>query len=305
MEWKGPLTNSWYFLLFWLSIWACKADFKTLPSGLKYQFVVQKNALVAQEGEYLMIDLTARSLKTDSVLFSTAAHQTLLPYRHDSYRLAVGTDDPLEAGFHLMGLGDSVLFLAKAEALSTTVFAGSLPQMEPQEEILLCAKAVSILPYQEYKQWQKRQIEQRERDFRAQQTRLSAQQKAEIRSLLAGQGKEYIVRPSGIAYYLLKSGSGPKPRSGDSVRFHYTVRYADGTPLKGALGRSGQDGQTFVLGKTEAMPCWQESLSLLSGGAQGRFYFPSSCLEGVAGKPDIRLDAILIVDLELESVQGS
>lgn len=294
--------NSMIWMAFLWLCCGCDNEFELHPSGLQYQFVVKKNTRTAQEGEYLMLNLTVRTADTDSVIYSTTDQETLYPYRHDSYRMQVGTDNLLDYGFQQMGLGDSVLFLLSAKDLAQASFAPSLYGLDADRSLLIMAKSVSILPYPAYRSWQKRQTERRDKQNRLAADKQMSADQALIRKLLKEQHQEHSFTPSGVGYYLEQQGTGIPGQAGDTVHIRYSIHYADGTLLPAEIGQSGPEGKSFILGKSSVLPCWDEVISLLPAGAKGQFYFPSSCTQGGAVRNGIRPAAVLVIDLELNSI---
>ncbi len=282
---------------------ACDEGFTTIESGVKYKIYSKKGAVHANDGEYLMIDLSAKTTNDDSLLFSTSALNTLLPLRYDSYKMKIGVDNPLEEIFYQMGLGDSALVQLMAKELINTSFASALPHsLIFEEEVEIAAKVISILPYQEYKKWQERQLANRKNVLQEEASEQLEKDRLAIKEILEEQNIPYKITKSGIGYYLENKGTGQKPVAGDSVHFNYSIQYTDGTQLAGDLGQSGDDGKSFVIGNSNVLPCWQESICLLSVGGKGRFFFPSGCAFGGSGAYGVRPNEVLVIDLELESI---
>lgn len=281
----------------------CDAGYDRLPSGLEYRFVTQRDSIRPAEGEYLMMDLRVITAD-DSVLFSTQQFGTLFPFRYDTYKMQIGLDNPLEEGFHLMSLGDSVHFRMPADKLYRSSFSVQLPDsLDSQQPVSVYARAVDIYDYESYRRWRAEQAQARSNQLRATQNGLRMEEKAAIEGLLEGEGQDYQFTDSGIGYYLVNPGKGSTPEMNDTVRFTYEVRYQDNTRLPGDLGSSAGEGNSIVLGTQQVLPCWEEIIALLSEGGKGRFYFPSYCAASVSGTRGLRPNEILIVDLQLISIR--
>jgi FKBP-type peptidyl-prolyl cis-trans isomerase FklB len=138
---------------------------------------------------------------------------------------------------------------------------------------------------------------------RAQQAALAAQtNKTQGEAFLKdNQGKPGIITlPSGLQYEVLTRGTGPKPRSTDSVVCNYTGRLLDGTEFDS----SARHGGPATLQVDGVIKGWTEALQLMPTGSKWRIFVPSNLAYGAQGAgQDIGPNATLVFEIELLSVQ--
>ena len=160
----------------------------------------------------------------------------------------------------------------------TTVFAGNMPEIMPDE-------ANNIL--QDY--FEKLQKE-----------RGSKAKAAGEKFLAENKDKEGVVAlPSGLQYKILKEGNGPKPKASDTVKCHYEGRLIDGTVFDSSI-RRGEPAEFPVGGVIQG---WVEALQLMPVGSKWQLYIPSEMAYGSHGAGQaIGPDETLIFDVELLAI---
>ncbi len=160
----------------------------------------------------------------------------------------------------------------------TTVFAGNMPEIMPDE-------ANNIL--QDY--------------FEKLQKERGGKAKAAGEKFLAeNKDKEGVVAlPSGLQYKILKKGNGPKPKASDTVKCHYEGRLIDGTVFDSSI-RRGEPAEFPVSGVIQG---WVEALQLMPVGSKWQLYIPSEMAYGSHGAGQaIGPDETLIFDVELLAI---
>lgn len=160
----------------------------------------------------------------------------------------------------------------------TTVFAGNMPEIMPDE-------ANNIL--QDY--------------FEKLQKERGGKAKAAGEKFLAeNKAKEGVVAlPSGLQYKILKEGNGPKPKASDTVKCHYEGRLTDGTVFDSSI-RRGEPAEFPVGGVIQG---WVEALQLMPVGSKWQLYIPSELAYGSHGAGQaIGPDETLIFDVELLAI---
>ena len=114
--------------------------------------------------------------------------------------------------------------------------------------------------------------------------------------------KEGIVTlPSGLQYKILKAGTGPKPKSTDTVETNYRGTLIDGTEFDNSYKR----GETAKFGVSEVIKGWTEALQLMPVGSKWQLFIPSDLAYGEQGPPGspIPPNATLIFDIELLAIK--
>jgi len=121
--------------------------------------------------------------------------------------------------------------------------------------------------------------------------------KAELDEL--AQGAEET--QSGLRYFILKEGSGDKPKVGNEVSVHYTGYLTDGTKFDSSLDRG--EPIKFPLGMGKVIPGWDEGISLINKGGKAKFIIPPHLAYGERGAGGvIPPNATLIFEVELVEI---
>lgn len=160
----------------------------------------------------------------------------------------------------------------------TTVFAGNMPEIMPDE-------ANNIL--QDY--------------FEKLQKERGSKAKAAGEKFLAENKtkKGVVALPSGLQYKILKEGNGPKPKASDTVKCHYEGRLTNGTVFDSSI-RRGEPAEFPVGGVIQG---WVEALQLMPVGSKWQLYIPSELAYGTHGAGQaIGPDETLIFDVELLAI---
>ena len=116
--------------------------------------------------------------------------------------------------------------------------------------------------------------------------------KATIEKFLKGA----VLTESGLAYLILKEGSGPKPNIDSTVEVHYVGRLLDGIEFDSSVKR----GVPTQFGITQVISGWTEVLQLMPEGSKWKVYIPAEMAYGSSGAGGvIGPNQDLIFDIEL------
>jgi len=107
-----------------------------------------------------------------------------------------------------------------------------------------------------------------------------------------------VVRPSGLQYRIIKSGSGATPGPNDIV----TVAYK-GTLVDGYVFDQTKPGETRDLPAGQVIPGWIEALSLMKEGDEWELVIPSPLGYGAVRAGPIPSNQTLTFDMQLIAVK--
>ena len=125
-------------------------------------------------------------------------------------------------------------------------------------------------------------------------------QKKSARFVMENRAKEGVVTlASGLQYKVLKTGSGRKPREGDTVDCLYRGTLLDGTEFD-----STEAQKPASLKLAQLIPGWREALQMMPEGSRWELYVPPQLAYGARGAgSDIGPNETLVFDLELVAVK--
>ncbi|HEV8048051.1 MAG TPA: FKBP-type peptidyl-prolyl cis-trans isomerase [Terriglobales bacterium] len=146
------------------------------------------------------------------------------------------------------------------------------------------------------------QTEMRQKQQEKMQQAGAANKKEGDAFLAANKSKDGVVTlPSGLQYKIMTAGTGPKPKSSDSVVCNYKGTLIDGKEFDSSYKR-GQPATFPVAGVIKG---WTEALQLMPVGSKWQLFVPADLAYGERGSgPDIGPNATLIFEVELLSIQS-
>lgn len=104
---------------------------------------------------------------------------------------------------------------------------------------------------------------------------------------------------SGLAYKVIKEGTGATPGAEDIVEVHYHGTLSDGTVFDSSVER----GKTISFPLNRVIKGWTEGLQTMKEGGKSKFVIPSDLAYGDAGAPPkIPGGATLVFEVELFKV---
>ncbi len=107
---------------------------------------------------------------------------------------------------------------------------------------------------------------------------------------------------SGLAYKVIKEGTGKSPKAEDEVEVHYHGTLIDGTVFDSSVER----GKTISFPLNRVIPGWTEGLQLMKEGSKYKFAIPADLAYRDAGAPPkIPGGATLIFEVELFKVKDA
>jgi FKBP-type peptidyl-prolyl cis-trans isomerase FklB len=141
-----------------------------------------------------------------------------------------------------------------------------------------------------------------QKEMMAKKEEVAKQNKKDGEVFLAENKKKEGVKtlPSGLQYKVIKTGTGKKPKSTDTVTVHYRGTLINGTEFDSSYKR----GQTVSFPVSGVIPGWTEALQLMEEGAKWQLFVPPNLAYGEKGAGNvIGPNATLIFEVELVSTQ--
>jgi FKBP-type peptidyl-prolyl cis-trans isomerase FkpA len=239
--------------------------------GLKYKMLVQHNGQKPAVGETAMVDMIFFGEKDQPIFNSAEKNQAVpIPITKSQFK------GDLMQGLQMLGVGDSAIFLICGDSIAKLSPGSS--NIKPGSWLKYVIKLRSIYNPAVQKKTEDETIR-------------SYLHKNKIR------GAKHTA--SGLYYKITGAGKGAKPKEGQSITVHYTGRFLDGKEFDSDKG----EGFTFVLGKYEVIPGWEEAFALLKKGSKATIYLPSSLGYGVGGGGPIPPNTILVFEVELADIK--
>jgi len=126
--------------------------------------------------------------------------------------------------------------------------------------------------------------------------KLAKQQAAESKAYFdkLAQDKAVTILPSGLAFQVIKEGTGAKPQVTDIVKVHYTGKLLDGTVFDSSEGREPVE---FPL--NGVIPGWTEGVQQVGVGGKIRLHIPSKLAYGDQPAGRIPPGSTLVFEVEL------
>jgi FKBP-type peptidyl-prolyl cis-trans isomerase len=103
---------------------------------------------------------------------------------------------------------------------------------------------------------------------------------------------------SGLAYRVLKPGTGKHPTATDAVRVHYTGWTTDGKMFDSSVMR----GQPIAFSLSQVIKGWTEGVQLMKVGEKSRFWIPGNLAYGDTPTRPGAPAGMLVFDIELVEI---
>ncbi len=261
------------------------AKFETTESGLKYKFIVTDDTQVVPEnGKILSLKMTYGTADTSFFNTDMSPDNTMkLPMMESAF-----PGDFYEM-MGMMHLGDSVVFYLNADSFFTkTAGYPKAPEFAAEiEELLFNVKLEKIQTEEEL-------MGEMEKEA----SKLKDGETEKIKAYVEENNINVEPTESGLYVVVTEKGNGPKPKSGETVKVHYTGTLLDGTKFDSSLDRGTPF--EFPIGQGRVIRGWDEGIAMLNVGSKATLIIPSAIGYGERGAgKDIPPFAPLIFDVEL------
>ena len=287
-------------------------NYKKLPSGLQYAFIIDKPTSPKPE-EGGQISLVMQSQCNNMILYSTAMQFKGKPGVYGVAKPAFKGD--LIEAIMLMTPGDSLVCLVDADALFKNAKSKKPDFVKSGDKVQYFVKLVSVKTKDAVMKEQQaafqKQIQEQMKKQKAEAAKLAIKDDKALKAYFAKNKLAPLKTASGLYYIIKEEGGGEKPSINDTVTMNYT-----GTLLNGTKFDSNEDTAfhhvtpfQFVLGRGAVIKGWDEGVALLKQRSKATFYIPSGMAYGAQSRPGsganpkgIPANSILIFDVQLLSV---
>lgn len=291
---------------------AAAFNYKKLPSGLQYAFIVDKPTSPKPE-EGGQISLNMQSQCNNRILYSTAAQFKGKPGVYGVAKPAFKGD--LIEVIMLMTPGDSAVCLVDADALFKNAKSKMPDFIKKGDKVQYFIKLVSVKSKDKVIKEQTAAFEKQMKEQAAKQKAAAAKLVAKDDKALQAYFKKKTIVPiktaSGLYYTVIEEGTGEKAMPNDTVVMNYTGYFMDGKKFDSNVDTAFRHVQpfTFVLGRGSVVKGWDEGIALMKQGGKATFYLPSGLAYGPQSRPGspanpggIPANSILLFDVELVKV---
>ncbi len=298
-------------------------DFKRTKSGVLYKIISSGNSKdsLAKPGEVVKFNVISKL--NDSVLYTS----------YDKMPGFLRVANPNEAGyspaevFPLLRKGDSVVIVTLADSLINKGQAGQLPPgTKKGDRFTATFKILEVfkndsLARSDYDAEMKKDEPRRQKEEAEQQAKAEVQQREELNKEIAeaktsGEvdkelnamqtylaSKKINAQKTGMGVYvdIKQQGDGPAADSGKVVTVKYTGKKLETDSV------FQSNSFTFVLGKGQVIPGWDQGLRLFKKGGKGTIYIPGFLAYGknvTPGSPFKPYEP-LIFDVEVLDVKDN
>ncbi len=240
------------------------SDFKTTDTGLEYKLIEDVSGDNAKLGDILVANVQYGT--PDSVMFDNGkmGSAVYIQVTNSSFKGSI------EEGFPLLSKGDSAAFMVNADSMYKHGFHTEVPEF--------VKKAGSKIGFH----FRVIDIKNEEKD---------------MAEFMKKSGLEAKKTESGMYVRIDGKDSGIHPIAGQKVAMHYTGRLLNGEKFDSSLDRN--EPFTFVLGKGEVIPGWDEGVAMLTKGQKATFVIPSFLAYGQRGVQKIPPFSPLVFEVEL------
>jgi len=257
---------------------SCKnKPYDTTAKGLKYKIYKSAGGEKAKIGDMIRFDYVVTNYKDSVMMSSYKMHR---PFEG---RLTETAFQTLTEGFLMLGKGDSAAFFMPADSMMK---GHPDPALKAGTLVKYTIKMEDVTPYADYNNG------------------LMQKEASDMADYLKTKAPNAIKSDSGFYYVIEQEGTGPLPKTGDSLVVHYTGTLLNGKEFDSDRGKTF----TFKLGVKageagSVIQGWEQGFALLKKGTKARLIIPSKLAYGPNGNGPIPAYSPLIFEVELVDIK--
>lgn len=254
-------------------------DFKKTKSGLLYKIISDGKGEPAKKGQFLKVNVVQKI--RDSLLYSSAGSVPVY--------MPVDSPKPVYSHTEILSLlrkGDSAVVVLLADSLQRK-FGGQLPPfIKKKDKITITFKVLDVFPSEDLL------VADRNQELAKEKLRESST----VESYLAANKINAVKTDKGTYVVVQSVGDGAQVDSNKQVTVRYTGKLLSTgkvfqSNFPGAAGsQPGSDKPfSFVIGRSQVVPGWDDGLRKFRKGGKGTLYIPAFLAydqqAGPGGKP--------------------
>ncbi len=282
---------------------ACGNETRETPKGHKYVVVTKGDGVVANPGEYILMDIVIKD-SNDSV-WNDSRNQDVPLILSIQGEEVKETEEGIEEIFRLLSKGDSVIFTMTAKDFFEKTWRQPMPPtMDSSTEFTFYMKLNEILDQAGLQAVEEGMVaKQLQKDIEI------------IDAHLEEIGIEAQSTPSGLRYFITEEGSGPNAAIGQEVQIHYAGYLLDGTLFDSSMESIARENGSYTEGRPytplalnagegQVIAGWEEAMLLMNKGAKMKVWIPSTLAYGPRSRSAlIKENSILMFDMEMVDVK--
>ncbi|MEQ8303266.1 MAG: FKBP-type peptidyl-prolyl cis-trans isomerase [Cyclobacteriaceae bacterium] len=286
-----------------LLVAACGKETRETPKGHKYVVVSKGDGVVANPGEYILMDIVIKD-SNDSV-WNDSRNQDVPLILSIQGEEVKETEDGIEEIFRLLSKGDSVIFTMTAKDFFEKTWRQPMPPtMDSSTEFTFYMKLNEILDQAGLQAVEEGMVaKQLQKDIEI------------IDAHLEEIGIEAQSTPSGLRYFITEEGSGPNAAIGQEVQIHYAGYLLDGTLFDSSMESVARENGSYTEGRPytpltlnagegQVIAGWEEAMLLMNKGSKMKVWIPSTLAYGPRSRSAlIKENSILMFDMEMVDVK--
>ncbi len=264
---------------------ACKggsAKKKTL-NGFDLSLVKDEPGDLAKEGDFVYFRYYVKS--KDSLIFASNMQTPVIKFKLPKIeKTDIKNAQPITDALHMMSKGDSVIVSQTLdENMKKSI---GIPGIEVLDFHVVLVDIKNEADYNADMELERKEQDEKSKLFKDRAEEIAGKAQEILADYKAKKlDSKIITTASGLKYYVLEEGTGPKAENGKRVSVNYYGMLMDGKHFDDSWSR-GQEF-TFGLGAGQVIKGWDEGVALFNEGTKATLFIPSALGYGAQGSPPV------------------